>query len=377
MKVALVHDYIKEYGGAERVLEVLHDMWPDAPIFTSVYLPEFLGPHEKRFASWDIRPSFLQKFPGVAKLISPIRLITPWVFEQWDLRDFDVVIVSATGAYFPNMLVRKSETVHICYCHTPPRYLYGYPTARRWSESAFGRIVAGLLNHRLRQIDYFSYQRPDYIVANSKEVKRRIKKFYRRDATVIYPPVAMADEIPKSRKAESGKQKTKRYFLTGGRLARAKHIDIAIEACNRLHLPLKVFGRGFADYDRELRAIAGPTVEFVGEVADEELQKLYVDAIALIYPSEAEDFGIMPVEAQAHGIPVLALAQGGVMETVLEGKTGIFFHEATVESVIAALERLKSVRIQPEDCKRQAAQFSKAAFVKTFRAFVEEHAGTS
>src|SRR3989344_6721221 len=150
MKVALIHDYIKEYGGAERVLEALHEIYPEAPVFTTVYLPEFLGPHKERFSNWDIKTSWLQKIPYIEKLISPIRLISPWVFENWDFTDFDLIIVSATGAYFPNLIVRKPEILHLCYCHTPPRYLYGYPTARNWKKNLIGRLIGEWLNHDLR-----------------------------------------------------------------------------------------------------------------------------------------------------------------------------------------------------------------------------------
>ncbi len=366
MKIALIHDYIKEYGGAERVLEALHEIWPEAPVFTTVYLPEFLGPHKARFMDWDIRTSWMQKIPFVEKLISPIRLITPWYFDNIDFRKFDVIITSATGAYFPNLIVRSASTLHICYCHTPPRYLYGYPTARNWQNSILGRFAAGFFNHFLRQWDFVSYQRPDYIISNSEEVKRRIQKFYRRDAVVIYPPVDI--QITDNRQQIT---KKRNYYLAGGRLARAKRIDLAIEACNKLKLPLKVFGRGFADYDSELKRIAGPTVEFLGEVSENELYELYLGAKALIYPSEQEDFGIMPVEAMSAGIPVIALYQGGVKETVTDGKTGVFFDESTVESVIGAIKRLNKLKINPDDCIEQAKKFSKERFKKEIVKFID------
>jgi len=192
MKVALVHDYIKEYGGAERVLETLSELFPEVPIYTTVYLPEFLGPHQDRVKNWKVIPSFLQKVPFKEKLISPFRLIAPLVFDNLDLSEFDVVIVSATGAYNPNLIVTKPETLHLCYCHTPPRYLYGLPTARDWKKHWWGRMAGELANHFLRQIDFLSAQRVDYFIANSVNTANRIKKFYRKDATVIYPPVDLA-----------------------------------------------------------------------------------------------------------------------------------------------------------------------------------------
>lgn len=369
MKIAIVHDYIKEYGGAERVLEALHEIWPEAPVYTTVYLPEFLGPHKERFKDWRIVTSWMQKLPYVYKLISPLRLFTPWVFENWDFSNFDVVVVSATGAYFPNLLVLNPKTTHITYCHTPPRYLYGYATARDWRKHWWGRAAGGLFNHYLRQVDFLSYQRPNYIIANSSEVKRRIEKFYRKEATVIYPPVELG-----SKNSKSG-NKNKKYYLAGGRLARAKRIDLAVEACNKLKEPLKIFGKAFADYDEELKKLAGPTVEFVGEVTDEELMKLYRDAKALIYPSEDEDFGIMPVEAMATGTPVVAYKSGGVKETVVEGKTGVFFEELTIESLMEAIRKLGKLNIEKEICIKQAEKFGKERFKNEIKEFVESHAG--
>ncbi|OIO15151.1 glycosyl transferase [Candidatus Gottesmanbacteria bacterium CG_4_10_14_0_8_um_filter_37_24] len=371
MKVAIIHDYIKEYGGAERVLEVLHEIWPDAPIFTTVYLPEFLGPHKTRFKDWEIRTSWFQNIPFVHKLISPLRILTPWVFENWDFSDFDLIVVSATGAFFPNLIVCKPETLQICYCHTPPRYLYGYPTARNWKKNALGRIVGEYVNHDLRQVDFMAAQRPDFFIANSLEIKRRIWKFYRKEATVIYPPVLINSKL----ETRNSKQNTKgrKYYLTGGRLARAKHINIAIEACNRLNLPLKVFGKSFADYMDELRGIAGPTIKFIGEVSEIELVNLYKGAEALLFPSEYEDFGIIPIEAMAQGIPVVAYRSGGVKETVIDGKTGVFFDELSADSLSKAISKLSKLKIKREECIKQARKFSKERFKKEIKEFIREH----
>ncbi len=367
MKIALVHDYIKEYGGAERVLEALHEIWPQAPVYTTVYLPEFLGPHRKRFEDWNIIPSRLQNIPFIHKLISPVRLFTTGVFQDWDFSEFDIVLVSATGAYFPNMIVTKSPILHICYCHTPPRYLYGYPTARNWQKHALGRLVGGFFNHSLRQTDFVSYQSPDYIIANSIEVKKRIQKFYRRDSSVIYPPV----EVVKN-KEQRTKNKMGQYYLTGGRLARAKRTDLIIEACNRLKLPLKIFGRAFADYGEELKSIAGPTIEFVGEIDDHKLVNLYQNARALLYASEYEDFGIVPVEAQGFGVPVIGLGQGGVKETVSDGRTGILFDEPTVEGLIKAIKRFQMSNIRHQDCIANAKKYNKERFKKEIKRLVEK-----
>ena len=365
MKVALVHDYLKEYGGAERVLEALHEIFPEAPVFTAFYFPQYLGPHRERFNDWQITTSFMQNIPFAQRLVSPLRLLSSNAFESWNLERFDLVIVSSTGAYFPNLIRTKPGSKHLCYCHTPPRYLYGYATARNWKKYPWGRISSDFINHKLRLIDYLASQRPDFYLANSWEVKKRIWKFYRREASVIYPPVEITDIInPKS---------GAKYFLAGGRLARAKHIDLIIEAANELSLPLKIFGRAFAGYGQELREKAGPTVEFVGEVGNRELSDLYGQAKALIFASEDEDFGIMPVEAQVNGTPVIAFRSGGVKETVIENKTGIFFDELNTESLTAAVRSFRMKNFKAEDCRDNAKRFSQARFNKEIINFIDNN----
>lgn len=375
MKLAIVHDYIKEYGGAERVLEALHEIWPEAPIYTTVFLPGDAGPHKARVKPWPVVPSFLQKLPLKAKLISPLRLVAPFVIESFDFSDFDIVLVSATGAYIPNLIVTRPETIHLCYCHTPPRYLYGYPTARNWQKHFWGRAIGSIINHLLRPIDYAAAQRVDYFVANSKNTAQRIKKFYRRESEVIYPPVKTREvrlERRELREENADWRNKKSYFLAGGRLARAKRIDLAISACSEMKLPLKVFGRMFAGSDHELRKIAGPTVEFLGEVSDEEKDKLFANCRAFIFPAEEEDFGITPVEAQAAGKPVIALRSGGVIESVLEGKTGIFFDQPSVESLVSCLKKFETLEFNPQDCIKQASKFDQQHFKDQIKKFVLE-----
>ncbi len=403
MRVALVHDYIKEYGGAERVLEALHEIWPDAPIFTTVYLPNFLGPHRQRFKNWKVKTSFLQFLPFKSKLISPFRIIAPLVFKTFNFSDFDIVLVSATGAYSPNSIVCHPERsegsgdssakpqndmrvkpIHICYCHTPPRYLYGFATAREWKNNLVFRIFGELANHFLRLVDYKSSQNVDFFIANSKNVKRRIEKFYKKDATVIYPPV----EIPNSKlqipnKSQNTKYKihNTNYYLAGGRLARPKHVDLIVETFARLKLPLKVFGRGFAGYELELKSKAKSKVEFLGEVSDEEKLELMKNAKAFIFASEDEDFGITPVEAMSVGTPVIAYRSGGVVESVIEGNpsagsgrqkpTGIFFDELSIESLSKAIKEFNKMKFNIENCINQAQKFSKERFKKEIKEFVK------
>lgn len=406
MRVALVHDYIKEYGGAERVLEALHELYPNAPVFTTVYLPEFLGPHKGRFRNWDIRTSMLQKLPYKQKLISPFRIISPFVFKQFDFSQYDIIIVSATGAYFPNTIrvkrdpstslrastesKKKKNPVLVCYCHTPPRYLYGYKTARDWQKNIITKIIGIVGNHFFRMVDYNASKNVDYYIANSQEVAGRIKKFYRREAKVIYPPVNISSKF----KVESSKLK-KEYYLAGGRLARPKHIDLIVRACAELNVALKVFGKGFAGYDSELRSLVSghqslaigntekttkgandqrlrSNVQFVGEVTDGEKWKLMQEAKAFLFASEDEDFGIIPVEAMAAGTPVIAYRSGGVKETVIDGKTGLFFDTLTIEDFTKAIKQFNQMTIDPNDCMKQAEKFSEERFIKAMKYFIEQ-----
>ena len=362
MKVALVHDYIKEYGGAERVLEALHEIYPEATVFTTVYLPQFLGPHKTRFADWNIKTSWAQYLPLKQKLISPLRVLSPFLFRSFDFSGYDVVIVSATGAYFPNAL-KKKVAFQVCYCHTPPRYLYGYATAREWRKNIVVKIIGEVMRHVLRIVDYYVSRNVDLFIANSEEVKKRIEKFYRREAVVVYPPV---DMVNGKWQMVNGKSK-REYFVAGGRLARPKHIDLIIKACLELNVPLKVFGKSFAGYGEELRLLVEgrqSKVELLGEVADEEKAELLAGAKAYLFASVDEDFGILPVEAMAQGTPVIAYRSGGVQETVISGKTGLFFDELNTESLKSAIRKLERSKINEDDCRAQARKFAKERFQK-------------
>jgi len=396
MKVALVHDYIKEYGGAEKVLEALHELFPDAPVYTSVYLPQYLGPHAKRFANWDIRTSYLQNIPGKAKLISPFRLLSKSIFQSFDFSGYDVIITSATGAYLPNSIDKKKAKL-ICYCHTPPRYLYGYATARVLTKNVLIKSLAQMANHILRMHDFETSANVDQYIANSEEVANRIKKFYRKDSVVVYPPAFEESRI-KNQELRIEKKNTKyqitnsRYYVAGGRLARPKHIDLIIKACLQLEVPLKIFGKGFAGYGEELSQIAHPTgtsfseaanlksqkdgnkIEFLGEVREEEKWELYRNAKALLFASEDEDFGIMPVESMAAGTPVIAYRSGGVQETVIDKVTGLFYDELKVESLVAAIKQFDKMKLNPKDCQKRAEKFSKERFMNEMKKVIENTA---
>ena len=370
MRIALVTDYIKEFGGAESVLEYLSDIFPDAPIYTTMYFPKFLGPHRQRLEKkWGTRihTSFLQKIPFASKLISPIRLISPIAFKSFDLSGYDIILTSATGAYFPNSL-RKLSAKLFCYCHTPPRYLYGLPTARNYSKNSILRPIINTMNYFLRILDKNYSKNVDQYLANSQTTATRIKKFYNRPALVINPPVAIDKfEIKNLDLIKNYKLKIKNYYVTGGRLARAKRYDIAIKACNQLGLKLKVFGRDFANNLADLKSISDKNIEFLGEITNDEKNKLLQSAKAFIFCSEHEDFGIAPVEAMAAGCPVVAYASGGVTETIIDGKTGILFDKLDVASCISAIQKLENANIKTADCITQAQKFSPEIFIKKIK----------
>ncbi|MBI3980630.1 glycosyltransferase [Candidatus Microgenomates bacterium] len=378
MKIALVHDFLKEYGGAERVLEVLHEIWPNAPIFTSFIDPEGLGPHWERIKKWHVITSWAQKIPYISQIYSPLRFLAPYFFESFDFSDFDVVITS-TNAYYAKGIITRPETTHFCYCHTPPRSLYGYPTRMNWRKNVFTRIYGYLINHLLREYDFLAAQRVNYFIANSEEVKKRIEKFYRRDSLVIYPPVDLAvshsqsaiNKYNKNKEAKSQEPIANSYYLYVGKLAAAKNVYLAIEAVKDLGFRLKIVGKG--GEEDSLRKIANLNIEFLGEVDDKQLVELYKNCLAVIFPAADEDFGIVPVEAMSFGKPIIAFKNGGVVETVINGKTGVFFTQPTVESLVGGIKKLNKLKINPDECKKQAGKFSKKVFVKKMKELVENY----
>ncbi len=335
MKVALVHDYLREYGGAERVLEALHDIFPDAPVYTFYINLETMGENGKRFKNWDIRPSWFQKFPYANKLLSPFRIFGPMGFESFDLSEFDLVISSSSATHLAKAVITKPETLHLSYIHTPPRFLYGYVTSFNYKKKLYTRIGGEIINHIMRIYDFEVSQRPDILIANSENIKSRIKKFYRRDSVVIYPPVDLS-EIKLQKKKED-------FYLVLNRLVRGKGTEMIVEAASKLGIPLKVAGTG--PELENLKKKASKNIQFLGWVSDSQRVKLLQDAKALIVGSEDEDFGITSIEAQAAGTPVIAPASGGFLETVIDGKTGLLYGGAgmiNTESLVKALEKFSA-----------------------------------
>jgi glycosyltransferase involved in cell wall biosynthesis len=285
----------------------------------------------------------------------------PAAFEQFDLSGYDLVLSNSTG--FAKGVITGPETCHICYCHTPLRVAWRYHEYA--AHAGFGRITRRVLPwmmHYLRLWDYASAQRVDHFLANSRNVERRIRKFYGRDATVLYPPVD-------TRRFSLSGQPPGDYLLVVSRLLGYKRVDLAVEACNRLGLPLKVVGAG-PDAAR-LQAMAGPTVELLGRRSDDEIAALMANCRALLFPGE-EDFGITPLEAMASGRPVIAFRAGGALETVIENETGLFFDVPTPDALVAALERLNALTFSPQRLRAHAETFDVQVFQTRLKALVEK-----
>lgn len=382
MRVALVHDYLNEFGGAERVLLALSEIWPEAPIYTAFYRKG--SPAWERFKDRDVRTASFSMIPGIRsslipgirkiqdwmlrKFHSPLRFLAPVIWESLDLSGYDLVISSASWYItkgFGTRGTEKKRPVEICYCHTPPRWLYGYETAKEWQRYAVVRAYAAVAGFFMRHYDFRAAQRVNYFVANSRETARRIAKFYRREADVIYPPI----EVNPKSETRNPKQNSKNsYYLVVSRLAQPKNIELAIQAANREKFQLKVVGTG--PDEARLKQLAGQTVTLMGYQSDEKVRELYRGAKAFLALASDEDFGMTPVEAMAEGTPVVAYRGGGYVESVVDGKTGVLFDELTTDGLLVALDRFETVNIEPRDCMRQAEKFSKDRFVREMKKFV-------
>lgn len=356
MRVAIVHDFLAQAGGAERVVEAMHEIFPDAPIYTSIYDADATLPS---FRTMDIRTSFLQNLPGGAALHRLHLPLYPLAFEQFDFTGYDVVISSSSS--FAKGIITGPNTCHICYCHTPTRFAWRYHEyVLQGGHGKLTRYILPAVIHRLRYWDFTSAQRVDYFLSNSNNIARRILKFYRRDSQVIYPPVETSRfTVVAEPRAD--------YLLVVSRLVGYKKIDIAVEACTRLGLPLKVVGVG-PSHPR-LKAMAGPTVEFLGRASDDQVTDLLANCRAFLFPGE-EDFGIAPLEAMASGRPVVAFRAGGALETVVDGETGLFFDEPTADSLASTLQRLDHVQFDSAAIRRHAERFDTSVFADKLRATV-------
>lgn len=358
MKLALIHDHLTQNGGAERVLEAFQAIWPNAPTFTLIYDQEKMASH---FGKRDIRTSFLQRMPLSLSKPRWYLPLMPTATESYDLSDYDVIVSSSSA--FSKGVIPATNAIHICYCHTPTRYL--------WSDShsyveelnvpgIVKRILPPVLSG-LRAWDRLAAERVDYFIANSETVRHRIKRYYQKESDVIHPPVEF-DEF-----AISDAPKT--YYLIGGRLVAYKRYDLVVQAFSKLNIPLKIYGTG--PMEQELKRMAGPNVQFLGRVSNEQKAHLFSNAIAFLHPQE-EDFGITPLESMAAGRPVIAYGKGGALETVIDGKTGVLFNEQSWEEIADTVLHFEEKRFDPNAIRKHAENFSLNRFHREMRDYVEE-----
>lgn len=357
MQIALVYDRVNKWGGAERVLLALHKLFPNAPLFTAVYAPSK--------AKWakifpNVIPSFLQKLPLMQNKHELLGTFTPIAFESFDLSGFDLVI-SVTSESAKGVLT-KPPTKHICYMLTPNRYLWsGFEL---YFKNPVLRFISRPVVAYLKRWDRIAANRPDKLIAISTEVGKRIKKYYKRDSEIVYPPVntSILYSIFKNRPR-------KNFYLVVSRLVAYKKVDLAIRTFNKLGLPLYIIGTG--NQERQLKRLAKANIKFLGEVGDEKLNYYYSRCRALIFPQE-EDFGLVAVEAQAHGAPVVAYGAGGALDTVIDGVTGILFPRQEVDSMVEAIAQFKRTEFDRSRLVANAKRFSNEIFEKKFLKAVTE-----
>lgn len=358
VKTAIVVDWLTQMGGAERVVLAIKELFPDAPVFTTVYNPDTV---DEVFHSMDIRTSFVQKLPGAKKSYQKYLPLMPTAVEQFDLTDFDLVISSSSSV--AKGICTKAETVHICYCHTPMRYAWDF-YHEYLNGPDVGKVkkllIPWLMNY-IRMWDRLTADRVDFFVANSRNVANRIKKHYHRDSVVINPPVNASYFTPVDENED--------FFLVVSRLVPYKRVDLAIQACNELKMPLRVIGTG-PELNR-LKMMAGPTVKLMGRLSEEEIKWHYARCRAFLFPGE-EDFGITPLEAQASGRPVIAFGKGGALETVVNGQTGLFFEKQTSESLKAKINEFLNLKFDKQVIRQHAEKYDINSFKNRFKSYVEE-----
>lgn len=358
MKVALIHDHLAQDGGAESVLKTLSEMFPDAPIYTLLYDEKII---EKYYPDKRIEASIIQRLPGGIKHYKWYMPFMPMAVEFFDLRNYDLVISSASA--FAKGVITPVDTLHICYCHTPTRYLWSdthqYINELKYNKY-FKKIISLSLN-KIRIWDRLAADRVDSYISISKTIKKRIKKYYKRDSTIIHPPVNLNDFYLSDQ--------TEDFFLIGCRLVPYKRVDLAIEAFKKNGLKLKIFGDGI-DMPR-LKKIAGESsnIEFLGRIDDQSKYRLYSKCQAFIHPQE-EDFGITPIESIASGRPVIVYGKGGATETIEDGVTGVFFYKQDIDSLLAAIEKFKTINFNPALIRQKAQKYSLERFKREINDFI-------
>ena len=366
-KIAIVHDWLTNMGGAENVVLALHDAFPDAPIYTSTYTPETMP----LFKNLDVRTTYLQKLPGpLKKLHKFFPILRVNAFKKLDLSEYDIIISSSSAESKQVQKTRKGQ-IHICYCHTPIRYYWSHYVQYK-KDPGFGklnwlvRLSMPLLVPTLKKLDYQAAQNVDVFIANSSEVQARIKKYYGKPSTVIHPPVETKRFDPA--------RVRKNYYVAVGRQVPYKRIDLAVQAATQLKLPLKVFGDG-SEHEK-LVAMAGPTVQFFtdrnGDASNAEVTRAFNNAKGFFFPSE-EDFGIVAIEALAGGTPVIAYNKGGSRDIVQDGTNGVLFDTQTPRSVVAAIRHLESKNLLPATLQRTAKRFDQSLFISKIRRIAQSN----
>ncbi len=352
MRIALVHDDLVQWGGAEKVLLAISEVFPDAPIFTAVYdeKNKFIA---ENFSGKKIVTSFMQNIPGWRSLYKPLLPLYPIAFEQFDFSKFDLVISHTTR--FAKSIITKPETVHISYCHTPPRFIWGL------SGEKVSKLLTPLISF-LKVYDQITSNRADFYLAGSKNAKKRIKKIYKKESEVLYPFVDL-EKYNKYESFDGG------YFLIISRLNRYKRIYLAVRLFNKIGDRLIIVGQG--PQLNFLKGSATSNIEFIKSASERLLINLLAGCKALIITGE-EDFGLTAIEAQAMGKPVIAFKRGGALETVKKGETGVFFNRQEVGSLIMAINKFRSLSINPEKCRENAEKFSKEIFKKNLLNFIEQ-----
>lgn len=367
MKVALVHDYIREFGGAERVLETLCEIFPEAPIYTAFKVTNSSA--GKIFRNRKIIECWFAPILKIGKLYSPLRFLIPLIWQSFDLSKYDLVITSCSW-YITRGFKVGPKTKVVAYCHTPPRWLYGYETSVGFIKYWPVKIYSALVGHFLRIYDFKTSQKVDYWIANSKNVQERITKFYRRKSTVIYPPVDVEKiyKIAKNRTKEN-------YFLIVSRLVGAKGLEEAAKALKNSFYKLKIVGEahGFSDVEKKLKKLSGGNIELIGRVTDDEIYTLYAKAKGFIALARDEDFGMTPVEAQAAGTPVIAFNGGGFKESVIDGKTGILVDDLETKTIRETIEHMSRIKWDKNKLYLNAEKFSKDRFKKELTRFINRH----
>ncbi len=357
MRVAIVHEWLTIYGGSERVVEEIHKLFPEAPIYTLVYDEDNMP---ERFKEYDIRTTFIQKMPFAKKKYPNYLPLMPRAFEALDLTEYDLVLSSSTAC--AKGVITRSDAIHICYCHTPMRYAWEFYYEYTRNMNKMKRFIIAFFMHKIRMWDRLAADRVDYFIANSNYIKGRIDKYYRRKAEVIFPPVNT--HLYHIEEKED-------FYLIVSRLVTYKRVDLAVEAFNELGLPLIIIGSG--PEEKKLKAMAKDNIKFLGRLTDEEIVNYYSKSKAFVFPGE-EDFGITPIESQASGTPVIAYGRGGVLDTVRDNFSGILFYEQTVKELMNAIKafEMSGVRWSAEEIKANSEEFSVLHFKQNFSNYVTE-----